>query len=156
MRTFLVAMGAWCALACSSNDHAGADGAVDGATDAGPDVVEAGPSCSSGGSGGGAGFFDKSPTVNGVPRTYLLDAPASALSPDGGCGAPLLIGLHGAGDTASNFLTYTELPGAASTAGFILAGPNAVNAAWYLTKAEGWTSPDGNPTSLQNDVALVL
>ncbi len=158
MRTFLlVVIGAWVTAACSSNDDNSADGAVDGATNnAGPDVVEAGPSCSTGGTGGAAGLFNKSETVNGVPRTYVLDVPAAALAPDGGCGTPMLIGLHGAGDTASNFLTYTQLEGASYTEGFILAGPNAVNGAWYLTKSEGWTSPDGNPTSLQNDVAFVL
>lgn len=153
---FLAAMGASLAVACSSNDDASADGAVDVATSDGPDVVEAGLSCSSGGAGGAEGLFNKSEAVNGVPRTYVLDVPPAALAQDGGCGAPLLIGLHGAGDTASNFLEYTQLEGAAYSEGFVLAGPNAVNGAWYLTTSQGWTSPDGNPTSLQNDVALVM
>jgi poly(3-hydroxybutyrate) depolymerase len=143
--------------ACSSNDDAGAG--VDAATDAGPDIiVEAGPSCSSGGAGGATGTVrNVSLTVNGVPRTYVLDAPASAFtSSDAGCGARMLIGLHGAGDTALNFLEYTQLISAAAAQGFIVAAPQAFNGGWYLTKTEGWTSLDGNPTSLQNDVAFVL
>jgi poly(3-hydroxybutyrate) depolymerase len=60
--------------------------------------------------------------VNGISRTYLLDVPSSALAAmEGGCGAPMLIALHGAGDTGANFIAGTQLDQTASERGFVLA-----------------------------------
>jgi polyhydroxybutyrate depolymerase len=66
-----------------------------------------------------------------------------------GC-APLVIGLHGAGDTGSNFLAYTQLPETGSKHGFLVAGPDALNKMWF-----SMPSPDGKTSTLENDVALV-
>jgi len=159
---------AWSNPSSSSSGAPGDDGSGDdassgptsggsGSRDSGAktDASGGGTSCGSG-TIGKSGTFDQSVTVDKVARTYVLDVSDAAVAAMGkGCGAPLVIGLHGAGDTAANFLEYSELPASGTKHGFVVAGPDAIMGGWYLSTSEGWTSPDGNPTSLQNDVALV-
>jgi len=104
---------------------------------------------------GTAGTFNKSATVDSVKRTWVLYVPDSAMTAMADGPVPLLVGLHGAGDTGANFITGTALKTLASKRAFVLAAPNAVNKAWALATSEGWTSPDGHSSSLHNDFALV-
>jgi len=105
---------------------------------------------------GKSGTFDESVTIDKVSRTYVLDVSDAAVAAmSKGCGAPLVIGLHGAGDTASNFLAYSQLPDSGSKHGFVVAGPDAYAHLWMVSTSDGWPSTDGHPTSAQNDIALV-
>lgn len=139
---------------CSTSGADNGDASTEASADAGSEI---GPTCDSGNVIGAAMFpTTESVTVNGVARTYVFDVPQSAVDAmDAGCGAALVIGLHGAGDTAVNFLSATGLEETAKTSGFVLAGPQALDGAWVLAPPQ-WTSPDGKPTSLWNDIALVL
>lgn len=74
---------------------------------------------------------------------------------------PMVIALHGAGDSGSNFITATGLKTEASNKGWILGAPDAYpgnggTKAWFLNQNEGWPGTDGNSSSLPNDLALVL
>ena len=142
-------------LACSSSG--GDDAGMEAGNDAPGDAEDASaPACDAGSAIGPEGLFEgETLTVDGVARTYVLHAPPSAVAAmTTGCGVALVIGLHGAGDTATNFLAATGLESTAAANGFVLAGPQALSGAWVLSPPQ-WTSPDGNPTSLQNDIALV-
>jgi poly(3-hydroxybutyrate) depolymerase len=140
-------------LACSNGSDV-ADAAPD-ASDAGMEA-EAAPLCTSGDAIGPAvAPSTKGVSVNGVVRTYVLDVPQSAVDAmSSGCGAALVIGLHGAGDTATNFLSATGLEATATKNAFVVAGPQALGNLWLL-QPPTWTSQDGHPTSLWNDIALV-
>lgn len=105
---------------------------------------------------GEAGTFALDLEVDGVDRSYFLHVPEDALAamPDGP--VPLLFGLHGAGDEGEHFVTATKLDDLADDNAFVVVGPDAMRGAWFLSAQEGWRSPDGNPTSLNNDLAFVL
>ena len=103
---------------------------------------------------GEAGLFPKKIAISGVGRDYYVYAPASALKT---APAPLLVLLHGAGDTAQNFMSAIGMKATADKRGFLLVVPNAYKKAWFLSDAEGWGKADGaSTTSLSNDVALIL
>jgi polyhydroxybutyrate depolymerase len=57
---------------------------------------------------------------DGLTRSYRLDIPAGY---NGDAGAPLVVALHGGGGTPDGFASYTRLPAAAASHGFIVAYP---------------------------------
>ncbi|HEY1690798.1 MAG TPA: dienelactone hydrolase family protein [Polyangiaceae bacterium] len=59
-------------------------------------------------------------TIAGVARSVLLHVPAHA-GP-----MPLVIALHGDGDTSTNFVSYEGLTGDADADGFVLAAPQGI------------------------------
>ncbi len=61
-------------------------------------------------------------TVDGRSRSYVLHVPAGLTLP-----LPFVIALHGNGDTAGNFLAYSQLGRAADANGFLLAVPQAIS-----------------------------
>jgi poly(3-hydroxybutyrate) depolymerase len=69
---------------------------------------------------------------------------------------PVLVALHGAGDTGRNFIRATGLTGTADALGFVVVGPDAYRGGWYLQEDEGWPGADGSSMSLQNDLELLL
>jgi poly(3-hydroxybutyrate) depolymerase len=147
-------------VGCSSSGTDGGidasmESAVEAAVDSGP--ADTGPVCDSGTVMGGPMVpTPQNVSINGVSRMYILSVPRSAINAmSAGCGGALVIGLHGAGDTATNFLNATGLEATANANGFVLAGPQALSGAWILSPPQ-WTSGDGRPTSLWNDIALVL
>jgi poly(3-hydroxybutyrate) depolymerase len=105
---------------------------------------------------GAAGQFSRTAVVDGVQRTWQLHVPQSAVDAMASGPAPLLLAFHGAGDGGANFILATDLTGAASGNGFVLAAPDGYNAGWYVQVQEGWAMADGNDTSLQNDASLAL
>jgi poly(3-hydroxybutyrate) depolymerase len=109
---------------------------------------------------GPAGDFSKNVKINGVARSYQLYVPQSAVAKMQNGVVPILVGLHGAGDTADNFITATLLKGTADQNAFVLLGPNAYDGgsggAWFLHDNEGWPGTDGSTNSLSNDVSLVM
>jgi poly(3-hydroxybutyrate) depolymerase len=109
---------------------------------------------------GPAGDFSKKLTVDGVARSYQLYAPASATAAMENGNVPILVGLHGAGDTGNNFITATLLKSTADKNGFVLLGPNAYDGggggAWDLHDNEGWPGANNTTNSLANDVSFVL
>jgi polyhydroxybutyrate depolymerase len=68
---------------------------------------------------------------------------------------PLLIGLHGAGDSGDNFIQATGLVALATANAFVVVGPYGYNAGWFVQQNEGWPGADGNSSSLQNDIAFM-
>ncbi len=115
--------------------------AVDAVPDAGPD---------GGGSPiiGPAGQFTETLAVDGVNRTYQLHVLDSAVTEMADGPVPLLIAMHGAGDSGSNFIAATGLTGTAATNGFVLVGPEGFNAGWFVQTNEGWPQADGYSSSL--------
>ena len=105
---------------------------------------------------GPAGEFDVEVTVDGVVRDYVLYVPSSATQAMETGPVPVLITLHGAGDTGSNFIHATGLTSTADDLGFVLVGPDAYGGAWFLQDNEGWPGADGSSMSLQNDMELML
>lgn len=107
---------------------------------------------------GPAGDFAKNVKIDSVARSYQLYVPASATTAMQNGNVPMLVGLHGAGDTANNFITATLLKQTADQNAFVLLGPNAFDGggggAWFLHDNEGWPGPGTN--SLANDVSLVM
>jgi poly(3-hydroxybutyrate) depolymerase len=69
---------------------------------------------------------------------------------------PMVIGLHGAGDNGSNFIQATGLTSTADAMGFVMVGPEGYNSGWFVQSNEGWPGTDGYPSSLQNDMDLML
>jgi poly(3-hydroxybutyrate) depolymerase len=105
---------------------------------------------------GPSGEFDVDVQVDGVSRSYVLYVPGAATQAMQHEPVPVVITLHGAGDTGSNFIHATGLTSTADSDGFVLVGADAYRGGWFLTESEGWTSPDGNSMSLQNDMQLML
>jgi poly(3-hydroxybutyrate) depolymerase len=148
---------------CARHGTAAGPGGGTGATGGGQ------PASGSGGTGGGdaaamcdAGAFGEAGTlhdkvmVNGVARTYLLDVPASATAAMAEqCAAPLVVALHGAGETGQAFVQAHGLETNAAAHGYVLLAPDALLGGWFLATCEGWTSPDGEPDSTENDMAFV-
>jgi polyhydroxybutyrate depolymerase len=66
-------------------------------------------------------------TVGGMQRTYLLHLPSSYQSSHP---APLLIALHGAGDTGGGMAELTGFDTLADAQGFLVAYPDAVERIW--------------------------
>ena len=101
---------------------------------------------------GPPGTFHKSEMVDGFSRAYVLYVPDSAVAAMGAGPVPLLIGLHGAGDTGENFIFATRLTNTAEANNFVIAGPDGINRAWFVQGEEGWPGSDGNDSSMQNDI----
>jgi len=105
---------------------------------------------------GPSGDFSEQMSVDGVSRSYNLYVPPSATTAMESEPVPVIIGLHGAGDTGSNFIQATGLTDTADSMGFVLIGPEGFNNGWFVQGDEGWNSPDGNSTSIENDMELLL
>jgi poly(3-hydroxybutyrate) depolymerase len=105
---------------------------------------------------GPAGRFTDVIEVDGIERAYTLYVPESAVAAMADGPVPVLFALHGAGDTGSNFTSATGLEDTADANAFVLFGPWALGAVWFWQEEEDWDSPDGNPSSLENDLQLVL
>ena len=113
----------------------GADGGGTGTTDgnAGPDVDSGATGTTDGSAGADADSGGGGPTtltpgtsminlnVAGHSRTAVLYVPANATST-----APLVIALHGDGDTDTNFIATSGLQTLADTDGFVLVAPQGI------------------------------
>jgi poly(3-hydroxybutyrate) depolymerase len=133
----------------SSDDDtdAGADASSDTDTDSDtgpPDEI------------GPAGVFDESILVDGLSRHYQIHIPDSAITAMDEGPVGLLIGLHGAGDTADNFIAAVGLPATAASHGFIVIAPDGYNNGWFVQSDEGWPGTDGYSSSLENDMEFML
>jgi predicted esterase len=126
-----------------SDSDSDSDGDLDIDTDQ-PDVI------------GPAGQTTEYITVDGMNRNYQLYVPDSAVTAMADSPVPVLITLHGAGDTGQNFIAATGLTGNADSNAYVLLGPQGYNNGWFVQEDEGWPSTDGYPTSLQNDAELLL
>ena len=71
-----------------------------------------------------AGDFDRTIESGGLTRDYILHVPPSYTGDEA---APLVVLLHGLGDSAAGIANYTELPSKADEAGFILVMPQALS-----------------------------
>lgn len=132
-----------------------------GSTDGGGSTGGGTGASTTGGTGGTAGTFTKNVTINGVDRNYILYVPSSVMTAQQTGPVPMVYALHGAGDTADNFMAATDLTTAASTNKFILAAPNAYpgtggTQGWFLDQNQGWPAADGNSNSINNDILLIL
>lgn len=79
-------------------------------------------------------------TVDGVERTYLLYVPPDY---EPGTPWPVVIALHGRGDTGSGFAYRLDLNRVAREHGFIAAYPDGLNHEWnYAAGTRGWIGPD--------------
>lgn len=103
---------------------------------------------------GSAVEVEKTLDVNGIARSYLLVVPDSAVEAMRRGPIPVLVGLHGAGDTPSNFLGGTGLRSLAKTRGLVVIAPKAWNRTWIAQAQDGWPSGAG-ATSAPNDAALL-
>jgi poly(3-hydroxybutyrate) depolymerase len=151
------------AAACGSDESGGAE--IDAGNDAGTDADSDADADTDSDTDeddpppdelGPAGRFTDVVDVDGIERGYTLYVPDSAVAAMADGPVPVLFGLHGAGDTGSNFISGTGLEGTADANAFVLFGPWALGAVWFWQEEEGWESPDGNPSSLENDLQLVL
>ncbi|MBM4370484.1 MAG: hypothetical protein FJ098_02470 [Deltaproteobacteria bacterium] len=104
---------------------------------------------------GPSGEFDETIDVDGTLRSWRVHVPESAVDAMAFGPVPLLIALHGAGDSGANFLAATGLKTTAAANGFVLVGPQGYNAGWFVKTQEGWPGTDGNGSSLQNDAQLM-
>ena len=161
---------AFCVFGCAASDVASSAPPSQGPGEGGTtEVGDGGQSGDPDGGGsadaplspiGPAGDFAKKITIDGVARAYQLYVPASAVSAMKNGNVPILVGLHGAGDTANNFITATLLKSTADQNAFVLLGPNAYDGggggAWFLHDNEGWPGAGGTTNSLSNDVNLIL
>jgi polyhydroxybutyrate depolymerase len=80
--------------------------------------------------------------VGGLSRTYRLFAP---LSLDRSRPAPLVLMLHGVGNSAQSMVEATQFDRTADTAGFIVAYPEGVNQTWnagYCCLGGASSAPD--------------
>lgn len=109
---------------------------------------------------GPAGDFAEQVDVDGVARSYQLYVPESAVGSMQSGNVPILVALHGAGDTGDNFISATLLKSTADQNAFVLLGPDAYDGggggAWFLHDNEGWPGAGGTNNSLGNDVGFVL
>jgi len=147
------------AIGGDDSPDAGTDGAL---TDARPSLIDAGPgdpdaasvvdaappvdvpsSCSL----PGPGSHTRTVNVDGTDRSYILHVPSGLSLP-----APFVVALHGNGDTAANFLPYSQLGQASQSNGFLLAVPQAIpDSAPYNVDWDSYTEP----ASANKDYRLV-
>ena len=137
-------------------DGAAAVDADPGAPDAAPDsadatatgadahqVADASTSCNL----PAAGTHNLTINIDGLDRDYILYVPTGLST-----SAPLVVALHGNGDTAANFLPYSQLGGLADTNHFLLALPQAIpGSAPYGVDWDSYTEP----ASTNKDFRLV-
>lgn len=84
-----------------------------------------------------AGSHTRTLDVDGQQRSYILHVPSGLSLP-----APFVVALHGNGDTASNFLSYSQLGQSAESNGFLLAVPQAIpDSAPYGVDWDAYTEP---------------
>lgn len=113
-----------------------------------------------GGSGGSAGpppppaVQHRTLEVGGVARTYRLFVP---LSLDRASPAPLVLMLHGVGNTAQSMVEATRFDRTAETGAFIVAYPDGLEQTWnagYCCLGQATTGPDDVAflTRLMDDV----
>lgn len=76
-----------------------------------------------------SGLTERATTAAGRPRSYALFVPASL---DQGRSAPLVLNLHGAGDTAAAHVSYSNFNETAEEAGIIVAYPDAIDQFWNM------------------------
>lgn len=138
MRTLALAaaLGALCMPGCSSDDAPLGPASGSGATGADASSPDGGGGGSSGGAadGGGGGpdaaagslapgRSTRTLQVAGKPRSVLVVAPLEVSTRK----LPLVLALHGNGDTNGNFVTVTtKLEALAAEEGFVLAAPQGV------------------------------
>jgi len=104
---------------------------------------------------GPAGDFDREVDVGGMARDWRLYVPEGATTAMATAPVPLLIGLHGAGDQGSNFISAARLTDLADVNAFVVAGPDGYNRGWFVQPGEGWPGTDGYETSLENDLLFL-
>ena len=68
---------------------------------------------------------------------------------------PVLVALHGAGDTGSNFIAATDLDDVARDNGLLLVAPDGYNKGWFVQNDEGWPRSHSDSSSFYNDVLLM-
>lgn len=90
--------------------------------------------------------------VAGSSRTYVLVVPGAVT----GGKIPLVVALHGNGDTAQNFITATGLEREAGTRGFILAAPQGENQQITIGQQTIRVSWDAYRTPAQGNIDLPL
>jgi poly(3-hydroxybutyrate) depolymerase len=105
---------------------------------------------------GPPGRTDEAPNIDGVDRTYIRDVPPSAIAAMATGPVPLLIALHGAGDTSDHFYSSVGFPQLASKHAFVVAVPQGYRNGWFIQQSEGWPGDDGQTSGLQNDAHLML
>ncbi len=94
-----------------------------------------------------AGTHNLTINIDGQNRAYILYVPAGLSAP-----APFVVALHGNGDTAANFLPYSQLGALADTNSFLLALPQAIpDSAPYGVDWDSYTEP----ASTNKDYRLV-
>jgi polyhydroxybutyrate depolymerase len=87
---------------------------------------------------------------DGTDRNFIVYEPVAKPSPDKR--VPLVICLHGYGDTNSNFQSFVYMNPVADTAGFYVAYPQALtNRAWNSGIGEN----PGFPTGTEDDVTFI-
>jgi len=87
---------------------------------------------------------------SGLVRTYMVYEPK--VKKDSLTAMPLVICLHGYGDTITNFMSYNQMNLVSDTAGFLVAYPQArTNRAWN----SGISTNAGYPTGEEDDVAFI-
>lgn len=91
-------------------------------------------------------------SVAGVARRYRLDIPAGY---SGDAGARLVVALHGGGGTPDGFATYTRLPQAAATHGFLVAYPEGTAGPAGLRTWNGGGCCGAAQTGNVDDVAFL-
>jgi poly(3-hydroxybutyrate) depolymerase len=104
---------------------------------------------------GPSGEFTLDIEVDGITRDYSLYVPDSATAAMEDGPVPVLIALHGAGDTGASFIHAIGMTGTADANGFVLVGPEGYNHGWFVETAEGWPGTDGNDNSFYNDLAFM-
>ncbi|MFO0555658.1 MAG: PHB depolymerase family esterase [Polyangiaceae bacterium] len=85
----------------------------------------AAPACA--GLSGAAGDFDKTVSIDGEERRYLLHVPASY---DPTAPTPLIVALHGLTESPEDIRDKSHLDEVADERGFIVAYPEGKNASW--------------------------
>ncbi len=127
-----------------SDSDADADADADADTDTDTDFV-IGPS----------GRFTETLEVDGIERSYTVFVPEAATSAMETGPVPVLVALHGAGDTAENFLHATGLETTAGDNALLVVAPTGYNKGWFVQTNEGWPGTDGNSSSFANDIYLL-
>jgi poly(3-hydroxybutyrate) depolymerase len=125
-----------------------------------PSAPATAPAHGTQGSGGAAGPRQAHVSVDGVQRSYFVYAPNSALASATSDPVPLVIALHGAGDSGGNFAISVGLTQSADAKNYVLAAADAYTgsagvSAWLLAATQGWPGADGSSNSLGNDLQLI-
>ena len=139
------------ATACSSTSSS-AGSATTAAT--APHATALGSGCGRApapGSTASAPFGDvvQTVTVAGITRSYRLAVPATYRRDRP---APLLLDFHGSGSNAVQQSAYSQLPGRAASAGYLVVTPDALDANWDLAAPGTPTNDQRLVTALESDL----